>query len=61
MSTPIRFDLSPEEADAVLNALAYFAFAIGRDECHTLAGVEQERMQGLHVRLMTERRTADGR
>lgn len=60
MTAAIQLELSADEADAVLNALNYFAFAIDADECGTLIGIEQSQVQALHRRLQLERQSRKG-
>lgn len=60
MTAAIQLALSIDEADAVLNALNYFAFAMDPDECGTLIGIEQSRVQGLHRRLKCQRQDGKG-
>ena len=43
--------LDHDEAMGVLNALNYFGFGIDADTCHTLTGLDQERVQALHARV----------
>lgn len=59
MTDSIALQVSPEEADALLNALNYFAYAIGAGECQTLIGLEQEKVQSLYDRLRLMRRQQD--
>ncbi len=59
MSDSITLQVSSDEADAVLNALNYFAYALGADECQTLIGLEQEKVQSLHDRLRRMHRQQD--
>ncbi len=60
MTAAIQLELSTDEADALLNALAYFAFAIDADECGTLIGIEQSKAHALHRRLQLQRQGPKG-
>ncbi|MCD9031609.1 hypothetical protein LDO32_08795 [Luteimonas sp. Y-2-2-4F] len=51
MTSKLAFDVSPGEADALLNALNYFAHAVDEDECRTLTGLAQEDLRALFFRL----------
>lgn len=55
MTATLALELSADEADAVLNALNYFAHGIGPEECQTLIGLEQAQVQALHDRLRVSR------
>jgi hypothetical protein len=43
--------LEHDEAIGVLNALNYFGFGVDADTCHTVTGLDQDRVQALHARL----------
>jgi len=60
MTAAIQLELSNDEADAVLNALNYFAHAIDADECSTLIGIQQSQAQALHRRLQLQRQGRKG-
>jgi hypothetical protein len=55
MKSAIVLELSADEADAVSNALNYFACAVDAGERQTLLGCEQELARRLFERLRDAR------